>query len=265
MELTSENYYSNEADTEYMSVSQYKSFVGTYGRLGCEATAMRKLLGTWEDEPSTALLIGSYVDAYFEGTLDNFKIEHPELFKRDGSLKADFVKADTMIERVNRSEKFLEYMSGEKQVIMTGEIAGAKWKIKMDSYIPGACIVDLKTVESITKPYFVRDYGHMDFCQYWGYDIQGAVYQEIVRQNTGQTLPFLIAAVSKEKEPDIELIRISDKDLKVALETVERNVDRIVKLKNGEEYPDTCDRCDCCRHFKELTTPIFNTEIQLAI
>lgn len=33
MQLTSENYYSQEANREYMSVSGYKDFAGTYGKL----------------------------------------------------------------------------------------------------------------------------------------------------------------------------------------------------------------------------------------
>ena len=32
MELTAENYYSPEANAEYMSVSQFKSFAGTDGK-----------------------------------------------------------------------------------------------------------------------------------------------------------------------------------------------------------------------------------------
>ena len=41
MELTAENYYSPEANAEYMSVSQFKSFAGTDGKLACEAEAMQ--------------------------------------------------------------------------------------------------------------------------------------------------------------------------------------------------------------------------------
>lgn len=37
MILTPENYYSPEANFEYMSVSQFKDFSGTYGQVGCEA------------------------------------------------------------------------------------------------------------------------------------------------------------------------------------------------------------------------------------
>ena len=73
MQLTSENYYSQEANQEYMSVSGYKDFAGTYGKMPCEFYGMEKLNGRWQDEKSTALLVGSYVDSYFEGSLDQFK------------------------------------------------------------------------------------------------------------------------------------------------------------------------------------------------
>ena len=79
MQLTAGNYYSREANREYMSVSQFKDFAGTYGKLQCEYSAMEKLEERWEDEPSTAMMIGSYVDAYFEGTLERFKAENPSI------------------------------------------------------------------------------------------------------------------------------------------------------------------------------------------
>ena len=140
MVLTAENYYSQEANEEYMSVSQFKDFCGTYGKMPCEFTAMEKLKGRWEEPKSKALMVGSYVDSYFEGTLDKFKTENPDLFKRDGTLKAEFVKADEIIQRIERDDYFMKFMSGEKQVIMTGELFGTKWKIKMDSYIPGIAL-----------------------------------------------------------------------------------------------------------------------------
>ena len=90
---------------------------------------------------------------------------------------------------------------------MTGELFGTRWKIKMDSYLPGSAIVDLKIMASITDLKWVRDLGYLDFVRYWGYDIQGAVYQKIVEQNTGKKIPFFIAAATKEKEPDIRVIK----------------------------------------------------------
>ena len=74
-----------------MSVSQFKDFAGTYGKLPCEFTALEKLEERWKEEETTALMVGSYVDSHFEGTLDKFKADHPSLFKKDGGLKADYV------------------------------------------------------------------------------------------------------------------------------------------------------------------------------
>lgn len=260
MQLTEENYYGSEANLEYMSVSQFKDFAGTYGKLPCEFTALEKLHGRWDEEPTTAMLVGSYVDHYFEGTLDSFKASNPDIFKKDGTLKADYVGAETVIKRIERDEYFMKYLSGEKQVIMTGELFGTKWKIKMDSYIPDVAIVDLKVMASITDLQWVKDLGYLDFVRYWGYDIQGAIYQEIVRQNTGKKLPFYIAGATKptttKKEPDIRIIHVTDNYLEEAMAMVEANIGRVLRIKNGEEEPDRCELCDCCRKTRVLTRPI---------
>ena len=256
MILTDENYYSQAANMESMSVSQFKSFCGTYGHMACEARAMAELRGEWTPPPSTAMMVGSYVDRWFEGTIDSFKDEHPEIFKRDGDLKAEYKMADRLIGRAQRDDLFMKYMSGEKQVIMTGEIAGIPWKVKIDSYIEGKAIVDLKVMESITKLKWVRDIGYLDFVRYWGYDIQGAVYQEIVRQNTGQKLPFYIAGISKETTPNIEVIHVNNLYLNEALNVVMANAKRVHDVKSGKVQPDRCECCDYCRETKVLKHPI---------
>ena len=265
MNLTAENYYSDFANFAYMSVSQYKDFMGTYGRLGCEAGAMAKLRGEFTEPPSTAMLVGSYVDAWFEGTLDAFKGEHPEMFTQKGELKAPFKKAEEMIARAQRDKVFMRYMSGEKQVIMTGELFGCEWKIKMDSYLPGMGIVDLKCMSSLTKMNYTPDIGYLDFIRYWGYDIQGAVYQEIVRQNTGKRLPFFIAGISKEDAIDIEVIGVNDLYLSEALQMVERNMPHVLAVKSGAEEPGRCGMCKYCRDTKVLTQPIGISELMAAI
>ena len=222
----------------------------------CEFYGMEKLNGRWEDEKSTALLVGSYVDSYFEGSLEQFKKENPEIFTQKGELKANFKQAEEIIARIERDEYFMKFMSGQKQVIMTGELFGAKWKIKMDSYIPDVAIVDLKVMASITDLKWVKDIGYLDFVRYWGYDIQGAIYQEIVRQNTGKKLPFYIAGATKQAEPEIRIIHVTDNYLQEALHMVEANMPRILRVKNGEAEPDRCELCDCCRHNRVLTRPI---------
>ena len=41
MVLMAENYYSKEANKEYMSVSQYKDFAGTYGKMAVNFRRLR--------------------------------------------------------------------------------------------------------------------------------------------------------------------------------------------------------------------------------
>lgn len=254
--LSEETYYSPEANREFMSVSQYKDFAGALGKVACEATALARLHGEWAEEPSTAMLVGSYVDHYFEGTLDEFRAEHPEIFRKDGGLKADYVQAEKLIERAERDPLFCKYLSGEKQRIMTGSFLGCQWKIKMDSYHEGKAIVDLKVVSSIREAKWTRETGSLDFVRFWGYDIQGAIYQEIVYQNTGKRLPFYIAAISKEKEPDIEIIQVSDIYLEDALARIETHLPRVLAVKEGREPPKSCGHCDYCKRTKVLRKPI---------
>lgn len=265
MVLTAENYYSKEANKEYMSVSQYKDFAGTYGKMACEFSAVEKLEERWEQKKTTPLLVGSYVDSYFEGTLEEFKKENPEIFTQKGELKANYKQAERIIARMERDPLFMQYMSGEKQVIMTGELFGAEWKIKIDSFVRGIAITDLKVMASITKLEWVKDIGYLDFVRYWGYDIQGAIYQEIVYQNTGERPQFYIAAGTKEEEPNIEVIHVTQNYLDEAKHMVEMNMPRILRVKNGEAEPDRCEMCDCCRHTKVLARPISITNLVAGI
>lgn len=245
--LTSETYFTAEANHEYMSYSQFKSF------RECEEKALAELSGDYERPVTASLLVGSYVDAHFEGTLDVFKGKHPEIFKRDGSLKADYTKAEYIIERVERDEKFMKYMSGEKQVIMTGGIEGVPFKIKIDSYHKDKAIVDLKIVKDFKSIYDEELHKRVPFAEFWGYDVQGAIYQEIVRQNTGRQLPFYIAAATKEPEPDIALMSIPQERLDECLTLVKALAPRYKWLKDDEDTPHRCEKCDWCKKTKVIT------------
>ena len=252
MKLTNKNYYSNEANFEYLSVSQYKDFCGSIGKRGCEAHALAKLKGEWKDETTTPMLVGSYVDSYIEGTLEEFKEQNPLIFKKDGTLKAEYIQAESIIERIEKDKLFMEHLSGEKQVIMTGELFGAKWKIKIDSYIKNKVIVDLKIIKDINERFWVKDFGFTNFIEYWGYDLQLAIYQEIARQNTGNKLPCVIAVADKQKSSNIELIKIPQWLMDDCISDSEANVKRIIDLKTGNAEPTRCEKCDFCKETKIL-------------
>jgi hypothetical protein len=225
----------------------------------CSASALAELNEEHEREMTTALLVGSYVDAWFEGTLDSFKDEHPEVFKRDGTLKAEYLQADEIIARVQRDELFMEFMSGKKQVVKTGYIEGIPFKIKIDSYHKGKMIVDLKVVKDF-KPIYDEDEGcYLDFIRYWGYDIQAAIYQAV----EGNNLPFYICAVTKEKTPDLKVIQIPQAWIDNAMEIIKHNVEMIDMIKHGEIPPIRCEHCDYCKATKKLSRVISAEELLL--
>ena len=253
--ITAENYFSSENNMKYMGSSQFKAFQK------CEAAALAEIKGEYVRPVSDSLLIGSFVDAHFEGTLDVFKAHHPEVFTQKGTLKSQYQHAEYMIQRIERDEKFMQYMSGEKQKIFTGEIAGIPFKIKVDSYHP-TCIVDLKCIKDFKSIWNDSKGVKEHFAFYWGYHIQGAIYREIVRQNTDNTLPFYLAAVTKEKpEPDFSLIHIDKDILDEALDEVKSLAPRFQKIKNGEITPQRCETCEWCRHTKVLKGPVNLSEL----
>lgn len=250
MKLTSENYYSPEADRQYFSASQFKSF------LRCEAETLAEIRGEYTPKPSEDLLIGGYVDAYFTSAteFERFQDDHPEIFRKDGNLLAKFEHANKMIERVEADPVMMEYLSGEKQVIVTGEIFGMDWKGKIDVLAPDR-IVDLKTTKDFTDVY-EEGFGRRSWIEYWNIDLQGAIYQELVRQMTGERLPFYIAAVTKEKEPDIALIEIPQNILDTAMSVAGAKIDRLIRVKYGAEPPRRCGKCDYCKRTKRIEKPV---------
>ena len=248
------NYFSPSNNRKYCGSSQFKNF------LKCPAKAMAILNGEWEQEESTALLVGSYVDAWFEGTLDSFTKEHPNIFKKDGTLKSEYIKADEIIARVSRDPMFMKYMGGQKQAIRTGTIEGVPFKIKIDSYHKDKAIVDLKVIKDF-QPIWNEEKGiREDFIHYWGYHYQAAIYQAI----EGNKLPFYICAVTKEATPDFEVIHIPQEWIDSAMAEIKNEIGVIDAIKRGEIEASRCGCCDYCRTTKTLTRVISAEELELA-
>ena len=264
LKLTAENYYSPEANWAYMSASQWKAF------RRCEAAAMAELRGEWGKKDSIALLVGSYVDAYFSGELEQFKADHPEIFTKKNELKADFQKAHAICERIDRDELARLLLSGKHQTIKTGKIAGVWFKTKSDSLLTarqveaickkfpqvrelvpfgGAMIVDLKCMKDFEDIWDDELRERVIFIEFWGYDTQGAIYQAIDKR----MLPFVILAATKEAETDIEAMYIPDEDLAFALSEVEALAPRYAAIKRGEIEAVGCGKCAYCRSVKRLS------------
>ena len=245
MNLTDENYFSKENNIKYMSASQFKDF------LKCPACAMAKLKEEWKQEKTTALMVGSYVDASYEGTLDIFKAKNPEIFKKDGELKSEYKKAEEIINRLEKDKMFSKYMSGEKQVIMTGEILGVPFKIKIDSFHKDKCIVDLKVMKDMQSIWNGKE--KENFVEYYGYDIQMAIYQEIVRQNTGKILPTFLCVATKETITDFAILEIDNERLEFVMNAIIKpSLLSINNMKNENAEAYRCEKCEYCKSTKEI-------------
>ncbi|WP_254904611.1 PD-(D/E)XK nuclease-like domain-containing protein [Clostridium tyrobutyricum] len=241
-----------------MSVSLFKSFKQ------CEAKTMAKLNREWEGSNKDALLLGSYVHAWSEGSLEEFKENHPEMYssrgKTKGQLKSTFQVADKMIATLKDDELVKQAREGQKEVIQTAELFGVPWKAMFDIYNPDKkVIVDLKTTRNINSKFGNNE----NFITHYDYLLQMAIYCEIDRINRKADDYFQphIIAVSKEDIPDKAVILLGTEFIEDKLLETEILMDRVKAVWQGREQPIRCEECDYCRATKKLEKTIFYMDL----
>lgn len=257
LELTQENYYSTEANQEYMSYSQYKDF------LTCEAAAMAKIYGGWEEPTSQAFLVGSYVHSWNDGTQKKFMVEHPEIFKKDGDLKAEFKVADVMIQTLENDPMAMTALEGEKEVIVVAEFAGVMWKSKMDVLnLEKKRFADLKTIRDLyEKVWNKREHRYQSWIEGYGYIGQMAAYRHFIKLAYGIETDPLLVAVTKEDPPDKAIIYFDNDRLQWEIEQIEKNMPRIIAVKSRQEKPNSCGTCRWCRETKKIDKVLHYSEL----
>ena len=87
----------------------------------------------------------------------------------------------------------------------------------------------------------------------------GALYQEIVRQNTGKQLPFIIAACTKQKYSQRSLLQIPQDVMDAKLQFLRSYLPHLHDLKQGKVEPTNCGHCDYCIS-KQKCTQIYYYE-----
>ena len=247
MQLNEMNYFSHEAEVEYFSASQIKSFKR------CEAATMAELTGLRLRPVNQALMVGQYVDAALTGDLDEWCGCHPEIRKRDGTLKAEFLQASEMVGRANRDELFMNFLEGEHQTILTADLFGVPFKAKLDVLGPDK-IVDLKTVRDL-KSQYLPGQGRVDFATAWDWPLQMAIYQKIYEKNEGIRLPCYLAVITKETPADIRIIQIEQERMDAEIAWLEQVLPRYEAIKNGVIDPERCEVCEWCRESRILMGP----------
>lgn len=248
MELTNENYFQ---DKEYLNNSTLK----IYSECSSKALAISK--GEYQQGfTSTALLVGSYVDAAIEGTFEKFKSENLEIYKYknvEKGLKSEFLEADKMIEKINQDKFAKILLTGEKQRIFTGEIEGIKVKCKVDNInFNKKFFTDLKTCRDIFETMYNPETKEREsFIQFRGYLLQLAFYREIIRQNTGEE--FLACIVAYDKTDNIRglTIQFTKEEIDNAYIEVLELIKQHKQALEGKHH--RCEKCDYCNSTRETS------------
>ncbi|MCI1925638.1 MAG: PD-(D/E)XK nuclease-like domain-containing protein [[Lactobacillus] timonensis] len=276
LKLTADNYYSHEADAEYMSVSMFKQFKR------CEAQSLAEFKGEWElPEPkgTNPLILGNFVHSFFQGKKYHkcfinqdevkkaiFKYGNPEK-----GIKKDYEGAEKMISVLNHDKAFQRlYMPGDKEVIVTGKIAGRDWKGKIDSLnLEKKYFCDLKTVKDIHAKFWDADeHAYVPFVKAYGYYYQIAMYRELIRQTFDvDCTPFIFAVSKQQPYPDhagLSFDSVKDHDwLEEAMQDILTSQDHIFDVIDGKAKPKRCGKCDYCRATKQITSWINAAEIEV--
>lgn len=260
MQLNQSNYYTNEADNHYLSVSQMKKFAE------CEARAMAELKGTYTQTPTRAMEIGTYVHAHFddEQALATLIDENNgSIFKKNGDKYADYHQADEMIAAVKSDELCMFALNGDKEQIFTANVFGADFKCKVDAINHDMkYFSDLKTTQQLDKRMWSDKYNMMvSFVEKYDYVMQMFVYREILQAVTGNYFDPYIVAVTKEDPPNKAVIEIDEERYVFEYEYVETLVKRVLQVKNGEEDAESCGKCSYCRGQKQLKDTIEVAEL----
>ena len=245
-----------EQKSGHMSVSLFKEFQK------CEARGKAIFDGDYKWPESEALLVGSYVDQKLTGTDETFAkfIEsHPgKILKKDGTPYAYLSKADNAIDMLKKQPLAVECLNGEHQVTMEGELEGVPVKGIFDTYRPGEWISDLKYVRAL------RTGANESIISAYGYDLQAALYQELVFQNTGKRLPFYFVLLTKDDVPRTCVCQISQQNMDKAMEVLKNNIGHYWSICTGETMPERCGICDYCAQTVTQDKPIDSDLIGLS-
>lgn len=276
--LTPQNYYSTEASWHYMSTSLFKSFEK------CEASTLASLSGKWnkqlkESSQPNPLIMGNYIHSFFQSKEAHEKfLKEPDTIKdvykygnpEKGMKKGYQVLANSMIQTLQDDEMFdYFYGPGKREVIVTGKIDGYLWKGKIDSLVlDRGYFCDLKTVDDIHKGHWdPEEHCYRPFIQDRGYNLQMAIYQQLILQTFGKKCVPLIFAVSKQDPPDKMAIDFDDDedrfDMEDQLDMVKELQPRYWGIMNGEIEPVPCGRCEYCRAHTQLDSFVHASDIEI--
>lgn len=251
MNLNQQNYFSKEANKEYMSVSQFKNFEL------CEAKAINDLEIDFQDEKD-AFLEGKLFEAIVTGHKNLFIAQNPKVISSrgptTGEIKSDFKKVINAAEKFNKQDFFNNIINKcEQQLILIGEIEGIKVKCALDLFDRQTnSIYDIKCMSDFKEQWDKKEKAYKPWYYTYNYVLQLAVYREIVRQNFGEPKEIGLLAATKEILPDVQALTFDSELLDIELEYFKNKIKHYDNLKKGIEVPLACGNCDYCKSIKVI-------------
>lgn len=255
-EITVENYFSPEIQREYMSTSQFKSF------MNCSAAALAELNGEFERSTKDAFTEGHMFEALTCGDEVLFFMQHPEVIssqgKTKGDIKSNYQKVVAAAHAFNSQTEFRKIVERcEKQVLVTGVIGGVKFRGLLDLFDKNTGeIFDTKCMKDFDGKYSADEGRYLPWWQLWGYHYQAAIYRELVRQTFDIENPtFSLLAATKEASPDVAWLKFSDEYLDNVYDIVDAYAPMYHAMKLGMMDVQRCEKCAFCRETKILKGP----------
>lgn len=276
--LTGKNYFSKEAEAKYFGSSSFKAYDmsnkgvyvhGNFVEGGCEAREIAVINGEYEKPDKKAFLVGSYVHAWLEGP-EAFKEfcneNYSEIYTKQGKPRADFEKADLMIETLRKSDLVTDMKNCEHEIIFTGTIAGVEFKVMVDLLdLERGYFADLKTTADIDKVTY-KDGEKVSFIGLYDYKLQFAIYDEIIYQNIGRHLDCYVIVVDKKKQPDHDVLFMGNCEthdwFEEKLQEVAIKIGHMHDVKTKKVKPRRCEKCAYCLSTKVLKRPVSLEEFE---
>lgn len=125
---------------------------------------------------------------------------------------------------------------GDKEVIVTGELFGVKWKGKIDCLnLERGYFIDLKTTAKLDKKYWNKqEHKWESFVAAYNYQLQMWVYQQLIKQTFGVVCQPYIVLCRKRKFLIKAIVSIPEYRIEEAEREIEMLQNHIELFKTGK-------------------------------
>lgn len=264
-QLNRDTYHTPAASRAWVGIHQFQDWIECPARTAAELSpglsiemeaAFREY--KWE---KACFLVGQYIHTAMgepEALPAFVEYHRADIYQKNGKPYAEFAHADKLVSRAHREPDVQALLAvGKPEIIMVGQIAGLPWKIAVDWLAPGL-FADWKSASSFDDGWAEIDGRNVKVPWYYDYWPQMATYREIIRQNTGESLPAYIVGLRKPTPsypPAVQAVCFDDDArLASALAKVEGWVPQVARWRSGEDACTPCGKCWWCAMFQPMRT-----------